>query len=64
MKKLVQWREKKIPVAQEQLLVLRMKKKVEEMICSQDEPGTHVSPNGIAKEHEVSESSVRRIGKT
>ena len=37
--------------------------KVEEMICSQDEPGTHVSPSGIAKELEVSESSVRRMVK-
>ena len=36
--------------------------KVEEMICSQDEPGTHVSPSGIAKELKVSESSVSPRG--
>eukprot|EP00111_Clytia_hemisphaerica_P002908 TCONS_00008243-protein len=35
---------------------------VEEMICLQeDEPGTHASPREIARELEISHSSVRRI---
>jgi len=35
---------------------------VEEMICSQEEePGTHASPREIARELEISHSSVRRI---
>lgn len=35
--------------------------KVEEMICSQEEPGTHLSPNEIAKELNISHMSVRRM---
>ena len=34
---------------------------VEEMICSQEEPGTHVHPRDIAAEIGISHTSVRRI---
>ena len=34
---------------------------VEEMICSQEEPGTHVHPRQIARELDVSRSSVQRM---
>ena len=34
---------------------------VEEMICSQEEPGTHVPPRKIAHQLEVSHTSVRRM---
>ena len=34
---------------------------VEEMICSQEEPGTHTHPNNIAKSLNVSDASIRRM---
>ena len=37
--------------------------KVEEMICSQEEPGTHTSPREIAKQLDISHCSVRRMVK-
>ena len=38
---------------------------VEEMICSQEEsPGTHVTPNNIAKVLKISDRSVRRMVKS
>jgi transposase len=37
--------------------------KVEEMICSQEEPGTHTSSREIAKQLDISHCSVRRMVK-
>ena len=35
--------------------------KIEEMICSQEEPGTHTHPREIAKQLGISHTSVRRL---
>ena len=43
---------------------LENKEVLEKMICSQEEPGTHVCPKNVSQDLKVSHSSIRRMIKT